>query len=286
VKPAAFSYRDPETLEETLELLTEHGDEAVVLAGGQSLLPLLNLRRVRPGVVVDVNRVAGLDRVEATAPRARLGALVRAGVLERHEAVRSLLPVLVCALRHVAVPQVRARTTIGGSLAHADPVAELPAVVAALDGRVELTSSVQRRTLGWSEFLLGRHLTARRPEELLTSVELPVPAGMRLTFTEVARRRQSPALVGVCVGLAVQDGRVAAARVALCGVADRPVRLGATEAALTGAGPDGRTLDGVRAVAFEELSSLPGSGELAEYRRDVGATLVRRCARAMWEEAA
>jgi carbon-monoxide dehydrogenase medium subunit len=181
---------------------------------------------------------------------------------------------------------VRTRTTIGGSLAHADPLAELPAVVAALDGRVELTSSARRRTLDWSEFFQGRHATARRPEELLTSVELPVPAGMRLTFAEVARRRHSPALVGACVGLAARDGGVGGARVALCGVADRPVRLGATEAALTGAGPDGQALDGVRDVAFEELSSLPGSGELAEYRRDVGATLVARCARALWESAA
>jgi len=276
MKPALFSYRDPRTLEEALELLAEHGDEASLLAGGQSLVPLLNLRLARPSVLIDVNRIPGLDGVELHEDRLRAGALVRAAALERHADVARAVPVVREALRYVAHPQIRNRTTIGGSIAHADPAAELPAVVAALDGTVTLVSRGGRREVSWQDFFQGVLTTARRPDEMVAWVELPRPPGLRLTFLEVARRHGDFALAGACVGLRAEDGTIADARIALVGVGGTPVRARAAEEALVGSPIDA---DGLRAMearvrgAAQPIDDVHAS---ADYRRSLVAVLARR----------
>jgi CO/xanthine dehydrogenase FAD-binding subunit len=285
MKPARFHYEDPRTLAAALELLAEHGDEAAVLAGGQSLVPLMNMRVLRPRVLVDINRVPGLDQIELGDDSVRIGALARARALERDRELASILPVVGSALRHVAVPQVRARTTIGGSLAHADPAAEIPAVVAALDGEIELASKGGDRTLPWDAFFRAPFATARRPDELVVGVRLAPRPGLRFSFGEVARRHSAPALVGACVALARENGAVKGARIALCGVDGGPLRLPASEESLVGGALDEDALSALhREVVAELAPPEAGDGETS-YRVDVGATLVCRGLRGLWEVA-
>jgi carbon-monoxide dehydrogenase medium subunit len=276
MKPALFSYRDPRTLEEALELLAEHGDEASLLAGGQSLVPLLNLRLARPSILIDVNRIPGLDGIEVREDRLRVGALVRAAALERHPDVASALPVVREALRYVAHPQIRNRTTIGGNLAHADPAAELPAIVAALDGTVTLVSRGGQREVSWRDFFRGMLTTARRPDEMLAWVELPRPPGLRLTFLEVARRHGDFALAGACVGLSAETGTVADARIALIGVGGTPVRVPAAEESLIGGPLDTEGLREMEARVRDAAEPIGDVHASADYRRALVAVLARR----------
>jgi aerobic carbon-monoxide dehydrogenase medium subunit len=276
MKPALFSYRDPRTLEEALELLAEHGDEASLLAGGQSLVPLLNLRLARPSVLIDVNRIPGLDGIELREDRLRVGALVRAAALERHTDVASALPVVREALRYVAHPQIRNRTTIGGNLAHADPAAELPAIVAALDGTVTLVSQSGKREVSWRDFFRGMLTTARRPDEMVAWVELPRPPGLRLTFLEVARRHGDFALAGACVGLSADGGTVADARIALIGVGGTPVRVPAAEESLIGGPLDAEGLREMEARVRDAAQPIDDVHASADYRRALVAVLARR----------
>jgi aerobic carbon-monoxide dehydrogenase medium subunit len=278
MKPALFSYRDPRTLEEALELLAELGDEASLLAGGQSLVPLLNLRLARPSVLIDINRIPGLDGIEVHGDRLRVGALVRASALERHPDVARTLPVMREALRYVGHPQIRNRTTIGGNLAHAAPASELPAVVAALDGTITLVSRSGQRTVAWRDFFQAVFTTSRRPDEMVAWVELPRPPGVQSTFLEVARRHGDFALAGACVGLRAENGTVADARIALMGVAGTPVRAEAAEKALTGAPLDAAQLGEVEELVRDAVDPIDDVHASAGYRRAVAATLVRRAA--------
>jgi carbon-monoxide dehydrogenase medium subunit len=283
MKPAPFRYEDPRSLAAALTLLAEHGDGAAVLAGGQSLVPLMNMRALRPGVVVDINRVPGLDRIELGDDAIRIGALARATTLERNPELAAALPVIQSALSFVAVPQVRARTTIGGSLAHADPAAELPAVVAALDGEIELASTNGTRTLAWDRFFKAAFTTACRADELVVGVRLR-PGGLRFSFGEVARRHSSPAIVGACVGVVFEHGAAKAVRIAVCGFGDGPMRLLSSEASLQGAALDQEAMRDVHQRVQEELGAHAGGQCDGGYRTHVGATLVRRGLRALWEE--
>ncbi|WP_200827706.1 FAD binding domain-containing protein [Thermomonospora echinospora] len=276
MKPAVFSYLDPRTLEEALGALADHGDDASVLAGGQSLVPLLNMRLARPEVVVDVNRVPGLDALRVDAGAVRVGALVRAAAVERDPAVAGALPVLAEAVRHIAHPQIRSRTTIGGNIAHADPSSELPAVLAAVDGAVVLRSAEEERTVGWEEFFVSVFTTAREPEELVTEVVFPVRPELEFRWVEFARHHGDFPVAGVCLGLSLADGAVRQARLAATGVGDRPLRLREVEAALTGSvlGPEtAREAGELAGRAVDPPSDVHGSGD---FRRAILATLVRR----------
>jgi carbon-monoxide dehydrogenase medium subunit len=268
VKPAPFDYAAPDTLDEVLELLTERGDGASVLAGGQSLVPMLNLRIVRPELVVDVNRVPGLDGISAANGTLRLGALTRLATLER---IESLPQALRAALPHVAHPQIRNRTTIGGSLAHADPASELPAVVLALEGEMVLASKGGERVVPAEEFFLGPFTTVRRSDELVAEVRLRSEVD-RGVFVEFARRRGDFALAGVCAARTA-----AAVRIAAFGASPVPALLrGAAEAAAAGEPPDR-----VGAVAAREVEPWDDVLATAAYRRDLIATLVRRALEAL-----
>jgi carbon-monoxide dehydrogenase medium subunit len=286
MKPAPFSYRDPRSVEEALQLLADHGEDAVILAGGQSLVPLMNFRLATPEVVVDINRVPGLDGLEVSGDGIRLGSLVRASAVERHGGVKSALPVLIRALSHVGHPQIRNRTTIGGSLAHADPASELPTAAAALDGTVVLASRRGERRVGWEDFFLGPYMTSGEPDEMVVEATLSVPEGLEADFVEVARRHGDFALVGAFVGIVRQDGVCAAARIALCGVAGAPVRIRDAEAALVGCGPEGHQLGQVESAVRDALDPSDDIHASGEYRRHVAGVLVRRTLERLWREGA
>jgi CO/xanthine dehydrogenase FAD-binding subunit len=277
VKPAPFQYRVASTVAEATAVLAEHGDEAAILAGGQSLVPLLNLRLARPRVVVDINRVAELGEYRVTPNAVTVGATVRARRLERADDVAATLPLLRRALGFVAHPQIRTRTTIGGNVAHADPAAELPTVLVALDGAVTVSSVTGTRQITADDFFEGPMTTSLRTGELVTEVSFPARATMRWGFDEIARRHGDFAVVGACVGLASDDGLVTDAVVALAGCGPRPLRCGAAEEALVGRPLD----DGIGDVANAVTESISATGDIhasAEYRRVVAGRLVRRIA--------
>jgi aerobic carbon-monoxide dehydrogenase medium subunit len=279
MKPAPFSYHDPASLDEAVALLAEHGDDAAVLAGGQSLVPLLSMRLARPEVVVDPRRVPGLTGVVADGNGVRCGALATASSVELDPAVTRALPGLVTALGYVGHPQIRNRGTIGGSIAHADPAAELPALLAALDGTVTFRSSAGERTVGAAELFVGAFSTTRRSDELLTEVHFPAFAGAT-TVEEVCRRPGDFALAGVACGLArADDGTVADARIALFGVADRPVRDREAEASLVGGPADGSRIADAARLATAGLEPPDDDHAPADYRRAVAAVVVERALR-------
>ncbi|MFG3254635.1 FAD binding domain-containing protein [Streptomyces sp. NPDC048172] len=276
MKPPAFDYRAPRTVDETVRLLSGANGTTTLLAGGQSLLPLLNRRRVRPVTLVDLGGVADLDAVTLEQSAVRIGALAWLRALETHTALRDTLPVLRETVRLVAYPQIRTRATLGGSLCHADPAAELPALALALGARLLLRSAAGQRTLDAEEFYRPGGGTALRPGELLTEVELPLHEGHRFRFAEVPRLGQGGfPLVGACAGVSLDaDGTVVSARLSAAGAADRPLRLHEAEHALTGRPLTelGTTLD----AAAHEADPPSDTYGSADYRRALLRTTLRR----------
>lgn len=294
MKPPVFDYVAPRTLEETLRALgaTEAGAGpaplVTPLAGGQSLVPLLNRRAVRPALVVDLNRVADLGTVIVGERTVRVGALARLRTLETHAPLRAALPVLADTVRLVAHPQIRSRTTLGGSLCHADPAAELPTLALALGARMRLASLGGTRTETAEEFFTPGGGTSRLPGELLTEIEFPLPEGFRFRFAEIPRHAHGGfPLVGVCVGVRRDAyGTVTRARLAAAGAADRPLRLTYAEQALTGRTlrvPDDLTDDVLDAVTAQASppSDLHGSGA---YRTALLRTALRRAVTALTDD--
>ncbi len=281
MKPPPFDYADPRTLAEALELVADAGDDAAVIAGGQSLIPLMNLRLARPELVVDLRHIHELTALEKSPAGLRAAAMVRAATLEQHPAVDSV-PGLRPALGHIGHSQIRARTTVGGSIAHADPAAELPALLVALDGEVELTSSARgRRLVPAADFLVGPLMTSRAADELVTAVSFPAHRG-RVVIAELAKRPGDFAVAGTICAYASTEGVISDARVCLFGVAGTPVRVGRAEALLDGAAPGP---DVFAAAADEVRAGLEPQGDLhgsADYRRHLAATLVERALGGMW----
>ena len=275
MKPAPFEYAAPRTLDGVIEQLRQHGDDAKVLAGGQSLMPMLNMRLARPSVVVDINRVAGLDRVAEEDGTIRLGALVRQRALERWAASR--VPLIAAALRLVGHIAIRTRGTVAGSLSHADPAAELPALFLCLDGVAVARSHAGVREVRAAELFLGPLTTSLRSDELLTEMRWPLPpAGAGWGFHEVARRHGDFALVGVAALVTLAAGHIQSARIALFGAGPTPVRAHAAERALTAARPSAALArDAARFVA-EGLTPNADLHASAGYRTSVARTLTER----------
>ena len=232
MKPAPFDYRAPASVEEALPLL---GPDSTVLAGGQSLVPLLNLRLARPELVLDINAIAELDYIRSDDGRLRIGAMTRQAVFERSELVRRGWALLHKAVGFVGHPQIRTRGTVGGSVAHADPAAELPAALIALDARLHLRSASGTRTLEASDFFLGPLYTAREPDELLVEIEVPEqPDDAGSGFAEHARTHGDFATAGAAAVIA-PGGK---GGIALLGAGPIPQRAEAAERALaSGAEP-------------------------------------------------
>jgi CO/xanthine dehydrogenase FAD-binding subunit len=258
MKPAPFEYDAPESVEEALDLLARHGEDAKVLAGGQSLVPLLNFRLARPERLVDVNRIGELEYVRESDGRLELGALTRTAALERSELVAQRWPLLREAVRYAGHPQIRSRGTVGGSVAHADPAAELPVVLTALDARFIVRSARGVRTLAPSEFFAGLLTTTLAPDELVVEIEVPpLPHGAGTAFVEYARVHGDFALAGAAVTLSSTG-----ATVVLLRAAPTPLRVAAAEQALVeGADEDAVQLaaaaaavDGPRRALLEDVT--------------------------------
>jgi carbon-monoxide dehydrogenase medium subunit len=278
VKPPRFSYHDPDTLDEALSLLAEHGDDAKILAGGQSLMPMLNFRLARPKHVVDINRIRALDGIDASPTRVRLGALVRQRRVERSASIGERCPLLSAAVAHVGHPQIRNRGTVGGSLAHADPAAELPGVMLALDARFTLRRAKGERVVAAADFFQMAMTTVLEPDEMLTAIDIPVmPARTGVGFQEFARRRGDFALAGVAATLTLgADGTVSDARIACIGVEDRPVAVTAPAQMLKGSQPSARTFAEARRIVAERVSPRDDIHATATYRRHLAGVLTER----------
>jgi CO/xanthine dehydrogenase FAD-binding subunit len=278
VRPAPFEYFAPRTVEDALDLLACHGGDAKLLAGGQSLVPMMNMRLVRPGVVVDLNRVAALGGVREDARGLRLGALVRQHALERDARIAAAAPLLAEAAPLIGHLQTRARGTVGGSLVHADPAAELPACMIALDAVFHLRSARAQRACRAQDFFRGLLATALEPDELLAEIEVPGPPVPRTGhgFAEVARRHGDFALAGACAVLALDAAGVCRdARLVIFGVGDGP-HLARATAGLLGERPSAARLAEVGRATAGEIDARGDLHATAEYRRRVAAGLAAR----------
>jgi len=279
-------YEAPKTVSEAVELLAEHQDEASVLAGGQSLIPLLALRLARPAVLIDINGIGELSGVSAADGWVAIGAMTRDYVAEESETVADAVPLLAAALPLIGHEAIRSRGTVGGSLAHADPAAELPAVARALDAEFVVCGPSGERVVPAAEWFEGYLATSRRPDELLTAVRFPAAGrGMGISFQEVARRHGDFAIVGLAASLTLSGGAISDARLAFAGLSDVPVRAGDAEDLLVGERPSAELFDEAARRATDDIDPPADLHGSADYRKKVAAALVRRGLRAAADNA-
>jgi aerobic carbon-monoxide dehydrogenase medium subunit len=281
MKLPPVEYEAPTTVAEAVDLLAEYGDEASVLAGGQSLIPLLALRLARPEVLIDINRIDELAGVSAANGDVAIGAMTREYVAEESGTVADTLPLLAAALPLIGHEAIRSRGTIGGSLAHADPAAELPAVARALDAEFVVRGPSGERVIPAAQWFDGYLTTSRRPDELLTEVRFPAAGPVTgVSFEEVARRHGDFAIVGLATSLVLSDGVISDARLAFAGVSDVPFRAAAAEDLLAGERPSAELFDEAARRATEDLDPPADLHGSSDYRKTVAAAVVRRGLRA------
>jgi carbon-monoxide dehydrogenase medium subunit len=279
LKPAPFDYVAPRTVEEAIDHLARHGADARVLAGGQSLVRLMNARLATPAVLVDINRVTGLDGIEVENGSVRIGALARQRAAELSDVVRAEIPLLAEAGAHVAHPSVRRRGTVVGSIAFADPSAELPAALLALDGEAVVTGAEGERAVAAADLFTGAFRTSLADGELISAVRVPRRADARAgsAWVEVARRHGDLPVCGAGAVVALDDsGAIASARIALCGVADRPVRATAAEDALRGAEPTEEAIAAAAERAARDVDPPSDVHGSAAFRRHLAVVMTRR----------
>lgn len=278
MKPAPFAYEAPRSLDDALEALGRHGDEAKLLAGGQSLIPVMNFRLARPAVLIDLNRLPDLGFIRVEDGALRIGALTRQSHLERDPTVREMAPLLAEAVPHIAHPQIRNRGTVGGTLAHADPAAEMPAVAVALGARFRCDGARGKRWVEADAFFHGLFATALQADEILTEIEIPAsPPRTGTAFLEVSRRHGDYALAGVAATVTLgEDGRCSSARLVLMSVGDRPVVAADAESLLAGERPGGETFE---AAVDAVRSGIDPTGDIhasADFKRHLAGVLTRR----------
>jgi carbon-monoxide dehydrogenase medium subunit len=279
MKPAPFEWYRADSSAEALALLAEHGEEAKPLAGGQSLIPAMNFRLARPAVLVDLNSAADMMGIEPQGKGGVLiGAMTRQQSVERSATIATQTLLLKEAMPWVAHTQIRTRGTVGGSIAHADPAAELPAVFAALGARYLLRSRDGERWVNADSFVTGLFATELRPGELLTTIEVPQPEpGTGYAFIEMARRHGDFALAGVACSMTLDaSGRCSNARLVLFGVGDGPVLCTTVTAALIGAVPDEAVIREASAAVESEIDPPSDIHASAAYRKHLSVVLTRR----------
>jgi CO/xanthine dehydrogenase FAD-binding subunit len=277
VKPARFDYCAPTSVDDVLDTLRDRGPDAKLLAGGQSLVPLLNFRLSRPSVIVDLNRVPDFSYIREENGELAIGAMTRQRAIEQSEIVRRKAPLLWEATRHIAHLPIRTRGTIGGSLANNDPAAEDPAVAVALGCVMVLASRRGTRRVAAADFFRGLLATALEPDEMLIEVRVPtVPEATGYAFEEISRRRGDFALAGVAAQVTVGAHRAVEARLAACGVGAGPVRLTRAEASVARDGLTEKAIDAAAAAAAEEVSPSTDVHASADYRRKLVAAMTRR----------
>ena len=266
MKPAAFDYDDPRSVDETIGLLAKYGDECKVLAGGQSLVPLMNFRLARPGRLIDINGVDSLGRIKVENGRLQLGAMVRHAHVEHSNDIAARWPLLHEAIGLVGHSQIRNRGTVGGSVAHADPAAELPCALAALDARFHVLSKRGPRVLRWDQMFVSEFTTSLAPDELLTAIEVPPQdPSTGVAFVEFARRHGDFALGGAAVTITLAaDGKCSHVAIALLSAGPRPVRADEAEGRLKGMRIDASAIKQAADAAVSGLhptSDLHGSSD-------------------------
>ena len=266
MKPAPFDYDDPRSVDEAIGLLARYGDECKVLAGGQSLVPLMNFRLARPGRLVDINGIESLGQVKVENGRLLLGAMVRHAQIERSNDIAARWPLLHDAIVWVGHSQIRNRGTVGGSVAHADPAAELPCALAALDAKFHVLSRRGPRVLRWDQIFVSEFTTSLAPDELLTAIEVPPQdPSTGVAFVEFARRHGDFALGGAAVSITLaRNGTCSDVAVALLSAGPRPVRAEEAERRLKGGQVDEAAIKQASAAAVQGLhptSDLHGSRE-------------------------
>jgi carbon-monoxide dehydrogenase medium subunit len=279
MKPAPFEFIAPDTLEEALEALAAHGSDAKLLAGGQSLIPAMNFRLMQPAVLVDLNRISSLAYIETTSGGGlRIGAMTRQRSVEKSTLVAERTPLLHEAMPHIAHAQIRNRGTIGGSLAHADPAAELPVIALALDATFKARNADGERTIAAVDFFPFMFSTDLAPDEILVEIEFPpLPSGSGWAFEEFARRRGDYALGGVAAWLQVdRDGTIRQARLVYLNLGEGPLRAVETEAAVIGRQPGPEAFREAARQAESEVEPLGSVHATVEYQRHLAGVLTER----------
>jgi aerobic carbon-monoxide dehydrogenase medium subunit len=277
MKPAPFDYVAPSTVEEACERLAEAGGGATVIAGGQTLMPLLALRMSQPFILVDINRIPALQGVSRTAEGTRVGPVTRQNEVIADPVLGQALPTLVTAARHVGHHQTRNRGTIGGSVALGEPAAELPATAVALGASVEARSTRGVRRIAAEALYLGPYMTTLEPDEMITAIHYPEwPEDTLTVFREVAQRPGDFALVGLVGALVVRDGRIARAGLAWFGMGPTPMRARQAEAALVGQRADAVDARAMAELANADAAPFDDHHATADYRRIVGGRIFTR----------
>jgi carbon-monoxide dehydrogenase medium subunit len=287
MKPTPFDYCCPDSVDEAVEVLASHED-AKLMAGGQSLMPMLNFRVVRPSLIVDISKLVELDYVrESGNGGLTIGALTRHRVLETSEKVAGHFPIIPETMHNVAHLAIRNRGTIGGSLSHADPAAELPMLMRLLDATIIARSKDGERAIPAADLFVAPLTTSLRENEMVVRIELPgLPAGMGWCFQEFARRAGDFALAAVGVLLEVKDGLIAQARVAMMGVADTPIRRHEAEAVLAGKALSEALIAEAVSAACDSLEPNQDLHASPEFRRHLAGVLTARVLRTAWHRAA
>jgi len=286
LKPAPFEYHRPRELSEALALLREIGDDGKILAGGQSLMPMMNFRLAQPPHLIDINFINSLDYIRSANGAIKIGCLARQARALGDSLIRRCAPLIAAALPHVGYAQTRNRGTVCGSLAHADPAAELPAALLALDGSVTVARVDGKREIAARKFFQSYFSTALGADEMVVETSIPVqPANSGSSFVEFARRFGDFAIVGVAATLVLEKDRIADARIALTGVADKPWRERGVEEKLLGQKASAELF---AAVAHDVAGAIdPGSDihATADYRRSLAEVLTRRALSEAWNKA-
>lgn len=276
MKPAPFEYHRPASLVEAFDLLERYGEDGRILAGGQSLVPALNMRLATPRAVIDINRLPGLDAIRLAPEGLVLGALARHEAVERSPLVREHAPLLALAMPHVGHEAIRTRGTVGGSLALADPAAELPACAVALDATIRVEGRRGRRDVPAADFFHGVYTTALEPGELVVEVVVPSATGWRSAFQELARRHGDFALAGLAARARVEGDALREARLVFFGVGAAPVRARGAERALAGRRADADAIAAAQRALAGELDPPGDVHGSAALRRHLAGVLLSR----------
>ncbi|MDP9142293.1 MAG: xanthine dehydrogenase family protein subunit M [Pseudomonadota bacterium] len=277
MKPAPFDYFAPDSITEACQLLTEAGGGATILAGGQTLIPLLALRMSQPFILIDITRIAALKGVLRNANITRIGPVLRQNEAIADATLAQAQPLIVTATKHVGHHQTRNRGTIGGSVALGEPAAELPATMVALGASIEVQSTRGTRRIAAEELYFGPYATALEPDELLTAIHVPEwPAGTVWLFREIAQRPGDFALVGLSGAITVQDGRITKAGLAWFGMGPTPVKARQVEAALLGQSITALDPRALAELAIADTAPFDDQHATAEYRRTVGKRVFAR----------
>lgn len=278
MKAAAFDYTAPTTVQEAIHSLNSAGDAAKLLAGGQSLLPMLAMRLARPSLLVDLNRIKGLSEIHRKDGHLLIGAMTRHRDLETNQTIRQVVPILAHMAGHIGHVAIRNRGTVGGSIAHADPAAELPLAMTVLDARFTVQGPKGTRTLAPDQLFVGALTTSLAPDEVLTAIRVPIPSSStHSSFLKLARRHGDFGIVAVLVVVELdKEGRYEDVRVGLGGANPVPVRARAVESMLVGEKPSETVVAAAAKAAVKEIEPSSDVHATAAYRREMVEVLVRR----------